>query len=115
VAESHRRTARNRSREACALAEAEGRTAKEGRQRNSGKVRELIKNPRDHFGALFGAGLSRPRVEPEIERCSENLTIGSASKMTGVDVKRTDLIVSLRSQFGGRAVVRKFSNNLLVV
>ena len=37
------------------------------------------------------SGLSRPRIETEIERCrpsSENLTIGSASKMTGVDVNR---------------------------
>jgi hypothetical protein len=38
-------------------------------------------------GVFIGL-LRRPRVEPEIERCrssSENLTIGSASTMTGVD------------------------------
>jgi hypothetical protein len=43
------------------------------------------------IGLLRRPGTSRPGVEPEIERrlpSSENLTIGSASKMTGVDVQR---------------------------
>ena len=42
--------------------------------------------------ALETPGLSQPRVEPEIERCrprSENLSIGSASRMAGVDINQT--------------------------
>jgi hypothetical protein len=65
-----------------------------GSRRGSGSQlgRALSLGPGVFIGLLRRPGLSRPRVEPEIERCrpsSENLTIGSVPKMTGVDVKRS--------------------------
>jgi hypothetical protein len=42
--------------EAWAIAEREGRVAKEGRQRNSPGHGELIRDARSHFGKLFGVG-----------------------------------------------------------
>jgi hypothetical protein len=50
------------------------------------------------IGLLRRPGLSRPQVKHEIKRCrpsSENLTIGSVPKMTGVDVKRTSTIAAV--------------------
>src|SRR6478672_1009396 len=65
-----------------------------GSRRGSGSQlgRALSLGPGVFIGLLRRPGLSRPRVEPEIERCrpsSENLTIGSVPKMTGVDLRRT--------------------------
>ena len=65
-----------------------------GSRRSSGfwLRKALSLGPGVIIGVLRRPGLSRHRVEPEIDRCrpsSENLTIGSAPKMTGVDVKRT--------------------------
>jgi hypothetical protein len=54
------------------------------------KVASVEEKPLTGEDAFIGL-LRRPRVELETERyrpICENLTIGSASKMTGVDVKR---------------------------
>jgi hypothetical protein len=65
-----------------------------GSRRSSGFQlgKALSLGPGVFIGLLRRPGVSRPRVKHEINLCrpsSENLMIGSASKMTGFDVLRT--------------------------